>query len=180
MTSTVALKRGYEPADPLDGTRVLVDRLWLRGVSKEQAHLDAWMKDLGPSTELRKWFGHRAERWEAFRCRYREELMDPGQQTHLALLRSAAAGAPLTLVYGAADTERNAAVVVRDWLIGNAPDQPADLRQAARVATRAVSAAHAGGEVMAEIVMPFLAGLGTREEIAEALAGLQHGKAGSE
>lgn len=179
MTSTIMLKRGYEPPDPEDGIRVLADRLWLRGLSKEQAHLDAWMKDLGPSTELRKWFGHRAERWQEFRRRYREELMDPAQQTHLALLRSAAAGAPLTLVYGAADTERNAAVVVRDWLIGNAPDQPVDLRQAARAAAQAVSAAHAGGEVRAEIVMKFLAGLGTREEIAGALAGLQQGKAGS-
>jgi hypothetical protein len=138
------------------------------------------MKDLGPSTELRKWFGQRVERWEEFRHRYREELMGPAQQTHLALLRSAAAGAPLTLVYGAADTERNAAVVVRDWLIGNAPDQPVDLRKAARRAAQAVSAAHPMGEVRAEIVMPFLAGLGTREEIAEALQALGGGKAGSE
>lgn len=167
------LKRGYEPADPHDGIRVLVDRLWLRGVSKEQARLDAWMKDLGPSTDLRTWFGHRVERWEEFQRRYREELGETPRQMLLALLRSAAAGAPLTLVYGAADTERNAAIVVRDTLLEGSPGFSIGLQQAMEAAIRVVSAAHPDRQATVERITPFLTGLDTSQAIADVLRELR-------
>jgi len=109
----IQLKRAYEPAEPSDGKRVLVDRVWPRGVSKEELRADRWDKDLGPSTALRKWFGHDPARWEEFQRRYREELRAPDKQTMIEQLAREAREGTLTLVYGARDTEHNQAVVLR-------------------------------------------------------------------
>ncbi len=97
-----------------DGYRVLVDRLWPRGVSRERAKLDVWEKELAPSTELRKWFGHEPGRFEEFRRRYVEELR--GRRSELTDLRRRARSGTLTLVYGARDNEHNEAVVIAEVL----------------------------------------------------------------
>jgi uncharacterized protein YeaO (DUF488 family) len=114
--ANVKLKRAYEPTDAKDGTRVLVDRLWPRGVSKKDAALDQWMKEIAPSTELRKWFGHDPARWQVFCQRYREELHQ--NINLLGELRSLARKHPLTLVYSAHDERHNDAIVLRDVLLG--------------------------------------------------------------
>ncbi len=109
----VAIKRAYEPPAAADGRRVLVDRLWPRGVSKADAKLDDWMKEVAPSDALRRWFGHKPERWAAFRRHYREELAaNPAVET----LRKMAKEGPLTLVYGAKDEAHNDAVVLAERL----------------------------------------------------------------
>ena len=110
----LAIKRAYEPATRADGYRVLIDRLWPRGVTKEEARLDEWAKELAPSPELRRWFGHDPVRFEEFRRRYSEELVD--QQEKLRELRSRARKGTVTLVYGARDTEHNGAVVLAELL----------------------------------------------------------------
>ncbi len=110
----VRLKRAYEPAASADGYRVLIDRLWPRGVSRERARLDVWEKDLSPSTELRQWFGHDPSRFEEFRRRYIEELS--GQRARLTALRRRARDGTLTLVYSAHDTEHNDAVILSEVL----------------------------------------------------------------
>jgi uncharacterized protein YeaO (DUF488 family) len=114
--ANVKLKRAYEPPSAEDGTRVLVDRLWPRGVSKQKASLDRWMKEIAPSTELRKWFAHDPERWEQFRRRYAEEICE--HPDLLAELRSLARHHKVTLVYSAHDEAHNDAVVLRDVLLG--------------------------------------------------------------
>ena len=114
--ASVKLKRAYEPAAADDGTRILVDRLWPRGVSKEHAALDQWMKDIAPSAELRKWFGHDPARWEEFGRRYAGELH--GNAELLDQLRSLARQGPVTLVYSAHDEVHNDAIVLRDLLLG--------------------------------------------------------------
>lgn len=104
------LKRVYEPAARSDGRRILVDRLWPRGLTKEKAALDEWMKEIAPSTELRRWFAHDPEKWPEFQKRYRQEL-----RAHADLVREIAARASrgrVTLVYGARDELRNEAVVL--------------------------------------------------------------------
>ena len=111
----IRLKRAYEPATDDDGRRVLVDRLWPRGVSKAEAAIDEWAKDLAPSTELRKWFGHDPRRWQAFRSRYRAELATFGDD--LDRLRDVARAGTLTLVYAARDQAHNDAVVLREVLL---------------------------------------------------------------
>ncbi len=114
--ANVKLKRAYDPAVATDGTRILVDRLWPRGVSKEDAALDQWMKDIAPSTELRQWFGHDPDRWNEFGRRYRTELHNnAGLLRHL---RAAARKGCVTLVYSAHDEEHNDAVVLREVLLG--------------------------------------------------------------
>lgn len=112
----VLLKRAYEPPSAEDGTRILVDRLWPRGVSKADAAIDGWMKDIAPSTELRKWFGHDPEKWEEFRRRYRVELVTHGEE--LDRLREVAKDGMLTLIYSAHDEAHNDAVVLREVLLG--------------------------------------------------------------
>jgi uncharacterized protein YeaO (DUF488 family) len=112
----VRLKRSYEPPDAGDGTRVLVDRLWPRGVSKAHADLDQWMKEIAPSTDLRKWFGHDPARWDDFRRRYAEELHR--NEALLSQLRALARKGTVTLVYSAHDEVHNDAVVLRDVLLG--------------------------------------------------------------
>ena len=110
----VRLKRAYEPASPTDGYRVLIDRLWPRGVSREQAKLDGWEKDLAPSAALRQWFGHDPGRFEEFRRRYIDELRS--QRPGLTALRRRAREGTLTLVYSAHDAQHNDAVVLREVL----------------------------------------------------------------
>lgn len=112
----VRLKRAYDPPAPEDGYRVLVDRLWPRGLRREEAHVDAWLRDLAPSDALRRWFGHDPARWEEFRRRYLEELREPARQALLEGLERRARGGTVTLVYGARDAERNQAVVLREAL----------------------------------------------------------------
>jgi uncharacterized protein YeaO (DUF488 family) len=106
----VRLKRAYEPPAPSDGYRVLIDRLWPRGVSRNQASLDGWERELSPSAELRQWFGHEPTRFEEFRRRYIEELRQ--QRPLLTELRRRAREGTLTLVYAARDSEHNDAVVL--------------------------------------------------------------------
>jgi uncharacterized protein YeaO (DUF488 family) len=110
----ITLKRAYDPPAAGDGYRVLVDRLWPRGVSREDAKLDEWARELAPSTELRRWFGHDPERFEEFRRRYREELAQHADE--LEELRDRARRGPLTLVFGARDTEHNDAIVLAELL----------------------------------------------------------------
>lgn len=110
----VRLKRAYEPAAASDGFRILIDRLWPRGVSREEARLDEWARELAPSTELRRWFGHDPARFAEFRGRYAEELA--AQESKLRELRRRAREQRLTLVYGARDTEHNDAVVLAEIL----------------------------------------------------------------
>ncbi len=110
----IRLRRVYEPPARGDGTRVLVDRLWPRGLSKEAARVDLWLKDIAPSTELRKWFGHDAAKWSEFQERYRAEL-----RAHDDAVRRIAEEAQrgrVTLVYGAKDTVHNDAVVLKQFL----------------------------------------------------------------
>jgi len=110
----VRLKRAYEPAAPSDGVRVLVDRLWPRGVSKAKAAIDHWLRELAPSHELRRWFGHDVDRWDEFRRRYRAELEQHSEA--LEQLRQLAREGRITLVFGARDEAHNDAVVLRDIL----------------------------------------------------------------
>lgn len=114
--ANIKLKRAYEPVDPEDGTRILVDRLWPRGVSKVEAALDQWMKEIAPSTELRKWFGHDPGRWKEFCRRYSAELKQNSEL--LSNLRSLARQGPVTLVYSAHDEVHNDAIVLRDVILG--------------------------------------------------------------
>jgi uncharacterized protein YeaO (DUF488 family) len=111
----VRIKRAYEAPSAADGTRVLVDRLWPRGLKKADARLSQWMKEIAPSTELRKWFGHDPQRWAEFRRRYRAELS--GKRELVGQLREVARRGPLTLVYSAHDEAHNQAVVLRETLL---------------------------------------------------------------
>ena len=108
----LAIKYARDPASPADGRRILIDRLWPRGVSKERAQLSEWMRDLAPSTELRKWFAHDPARWDEFRRRYRHELEERGQVTTLRELRDQAHRERVTLIFGASDREHNDAVAL--------------------------------------------------------------------
>jgi uncharacterized protein YeaO (DUF488 family) len=110
----IKLKRVYEKSTGDDGTRVLVDRLWPRGLKKETAEIDHWFKEIAPSTELRKWFGHDPSRWGEFRKRYAAELRNHTEQ--LDELRKLARTGRVTLVYAARDEQHNDAVVLRDIL----------------------------------------------------------------
>jgi uncharacterized protein YeaO (DUF488 family) len=110
----VRLKRAYEPAAAPDGYRVLIDRLWPRGVTREEARLDEWARELAPSAELRRWFGHDPSRFEEFRRRYLDELA--AQEQKLRELRRRAREGTLTLVYAARDSEHNDAVVLAELL----------------------------------------------------------------
>ncbi len=113
----ILIKRIYEEASENDGYRILIDRLWPRGVSKERAHLDEWDKNIAPSTELRKWFNHTAERFEEFAKLYNEELTQ--MEDELNRIRLIADDKIVTLLYGARDPEINHAIVLRQTLINN-------------------------------------------------------------
>jgi len=112
----IKLKRAYELPDPDDGYRVLVDRLWPRGLTREALRLGEWNRVIAPSDELRRWYGHRPERWEEFRRRYRAELAEGAARDTLDALARRALDARVTLVFGARDTERSQAAVLRELL----------------------------------------------------------------
>lgn len=112
----IRLKRVYDPPGPDDGYRVLVERLWPRGLKKEQARLDAWLKEVAPSHELRKWYGHDQARWEESQRRYREELRSPQAQALLGDLARRSRAETVTLVFAARDTERSSAAVLKEVL----------------------------------------------------------------
>jgi uncharacterized protein YeaO (DUF488 family) len=114
---TIKTKRVYQEPDHADGTRVLVDRLWPRGLTKERARIDMWLKDIAPSTELRKWFSHDPKKWTEFQTRYRQELKSKDDQ--LAVLKEKVIQGPVTLLYGARDEEHNEAVVLQAMLRAN-------------------------------------------------------------
>jgi uncharacterized protein YeaO (DUF488 family) len=115
--SAIRLKRAYDPPAPDDGTRVLVDRLWPRGLTKAAAAIDRWPRALAPSTELRRWIHADPARWDAFRARYAAELA--GCASELDALRDLARSGPITLVFSARDAERNNATVLREVLLGD-------------------------------------------------------------
>jgi uncharacterized protein YeaO (DUF488 family) len=129
----VRLKRAYEKAAPGDGPRILIDRLWPRGLKKVDAAVDRWLKELAPSTELRKWFGHEPARWDEFRRRYAKEVrLHPDG---LRQLRALARSRPITLLYSARDEEHNDAVALRALLLGRrAPRSARRGREPARAA----------------------------------------------
>ncbi|HEU4634373.1 MAG TPA: DUF488 domain-containing protein [Flavisolibacter sp.] len=110
----IKLKRVYESPAKEDGTRILVDRLWPRGLTKQKASVDIWLKEIAPSTELRKWFHHDPEKWKEFKKRYRQELKSKGEQ--IKVLKRELKTGTLTLVYGAKDEEHNEALVLRELL----------------------------------------------------------------
>jgi uncharacterized protein YeaO (DUF488 family) len=111
---SISVKRAYDPPADSDGTRVLVDRVWPRGKSRETLKLDRWLKDVAPSTDLRKWFGHDPGKWDAFRDRYFREL--DAQDEPVASLRKMAKEGDLTLVFGAKDAQHNNAVALKEYL----------------------------------------------------------------
>lgn len=111
---SIEIKRVYDPHAPEDGTRILVDRLWPRGLKRDQARIDLWLKDIAPSKDLRSWFGHRPERWEEFRRRYQAEL--EARPDQMKRLREAAGNGPCTLLYAAHDTNHNNALVLKSLL----------------------------------------------------------------
>ncbi|MFT9087770.1 DUF488 domain-containing protein [Acetobacter okinawensis] len=110
----IQVRRVYDPPEADDGARVLVDRLWPRGVSKERAHLDLWLKDIAPSTALREWFNHDPAKWSVFGERYQAELS--ANPVAVAQIMALIKQGPVTLLYGARDTEHNEAVVLAAWL----------------------------------------------------------------
>ena len=112
----IQLKRVYEEPSPQDGLRILVDRLWPRGLTKARAAVDLWLKDVAPSTELRKWFGHDPAKWKQFQVRYRKELRE--NKDALDLLKEKSKKSTVTLVYGARDEEHNEALVLKKILEG--------------------------------------------------------------
>jgi len=175
--SAIRLKRAYEEADKSDGVRVLVDRLWPRGISKDAAQLDAWMKELGPTDELRTWFGHQADRWNGFRERYQTELRTSLRQLLLSEIESVAHASTLTLVYGARDTHENEAVVLSEYVLSHHP-KPAerwtqDLRLLVTLAV--VTAAHAGAEAPVSALQLFMTPHLTDREMGTALQALEEG-----
>jgi uncharacterized protein YeaO (DUF488 family) len=110
----VRIKRVYEKPEKGDGKRILVDRLWPRGLTKEKAAIDLWLKQIAPSTALRKWFGHDPGKWKEFEQRYHQELMNNEEQ--IKLLKEQAKKGIVTLVYGAKDQEHNEALVLKELL----------------------------------------------------------------
>jgi uncharacterized protein YeaO (DUF488 family) len=110
----IKLKRAYEKPARDDGERILVERLWPRGLTKQRARIDLWLKDVAPSTELRRWFGHDPDKWDEFRRRYQKELKR--KDDLIKLLKRKAKAGTITLVYAARDEERNGALVLKDFL----------------------------------------------------------------
>ena len=103
----IKIKRVYDPPEKADGTRILVDRLWPRGLAKEKARVNEWLKEIAPSSELRQWFGHKPARWEEFQKRYREELQTAERQEQLRHLRALMRKGTVTLLFAAKDSEHN-------------------------------------------------------------------------
>ena len=113
---SLALKRVYEPPDPGDGTRILVDRLWPRGIARDKARIDLWLKDIAPSDALRKRFHGKPDDWAAFRTAYAAELKSAADQAAAKELRDRLRAGPVTLLYAARDERRNNAVALKAWL----------------------------------------------------------------
>ena len=126
----VRIKRAYEPPEPDDGYRVLVDRLWPRGRSRDALRLDEWARELAPSTPLRKWFGHDPARWPEFEVRYRDELRAEDAAAALARLAERAASSTVTLIYAARDTVHNEARVLADEVAVRAEHRSGSSRDA--------------------------------------------------
>lgn len=116
MALSIHIKRAYEAPAKEDGMRILVDRLWPRGLSREKLRLDLWLKEVAPSPGLRKWFGHDPDKWPELKRRYREELSGGEQAEALASLRALAAKGPVTLVYAARDEVHNHALLLKESL----------------------------------------------------------------
>lgn len=114
MNVKIDIRRIYEKAGSNEGYRVLVDRIWPRGVSKDELHYDTWCKDLAPSPQLRKWFAHKAENWDRFRDDYQAELRDTAQTERIRALINEAGKSHITLLYGARDTVHNHARILAD------------------------------------------------------------------
>ena len=112
----IAIKRVYDEPSESDGTRILVDRLWPRGLTKEKAKVDKWLKEIAPSNEIRKWFAHDPKKWPEFQSRYKEELESRAEQ--FATLKQEARKGAVTLLYGAKDQEHNEALVLHQMLRG--------------------------------------------------------------
>lgn len=110
----VRLKRVYETPDKKDGKRILVDRLWPRGLTKEKAAVDIWLKEIAPSSELRKWFSHDPKKWKGFQKKYQKELKNNKGQ--VSILKEQIIKGVVTLLYGARDKEHNEALVLKEWL----------------------------------------------------------------
>lgn len=121
MADRIAIKRVYDPPSARDGRRILVDRLWPRGISKQSAQIDLWLKEIAPSSELRTWFAHDTDKWKEFARRYRAELK--GKADLLQKLRDEAGRGMVTLLFGAKDSEHNNAVVLRDLLVKGERDR---------------------------------------------------------
>jgi len=110
----IKIKRAYEPIEKSDGFRILVDRLWPRGIKKEDAHFDDWLKEIAPTSELRKWFNHETEKWDEFTKKYMAELkVSPALEELLTLVDKHRI---ITLVYGAKDEQHNQAIVIKEYL----------------------------------------------------------------
>lgn len=118
MVNQVTCRRVYEETSPKDGTRVLVDRVWPRGVRKQDAHMDEWLRDVAPSTELRHWYGHEPDRFPEFRRRYLAELDDDAHRQAAEHLRDLAAHHRLTLLTATKDIDHSQAAVLAQWLTG--------------------------------------------------------------
>jgi uncharacterized protein YeaO (DUF488 family) len=112
----IQLKRAYEPPGKHDGARLLVERLWPRGLTKEKARIDEWFKDIAPSQELRKWYGHDQKKWEAFRKRYLDELH--GNPEAVARLRERVKRGPVAFVFAAKDEQHSSALLLKEYLEG--------------------------------------------------------------
>lgn len=110
----IKIKRIYDPASPKDGKRILIDRLWPRGIKKDDAKIDEWLKDIAPSNELRQWFSHDPSKWEEFKRRYKKELKNKSEM--LEMIREKAKISTITLLFAAKDIEHNNAVVLKEIL----------------------------------------------------------------
>ena len=136
----ITVKRAYEPASRADGIRFLVERLWPRGVTKAALRVDDWRRDVGPGTELRKWFGHDPTKWDEFRRRYYREL-DSRPEAWQPIVSAARRGGTVTLVYSSRDTQHNNAVALRDYLRAHARRSKAPKRIAATKRSRRLDSA---------------------------------------
>lgn len=112
----IKVKRAYDAREPSDGVRILVDRLWPRGLTKEKAAVDEWLKDIAPTSVLRRWYGHDPARWDEFRVRYRNELAAAGMDAELARLRRLAARGTVTFLFSSKERERNNAVALKGFI----------------------------------------------------------------
>ena len=138
---TITVKRAYDPVSRTDGTRLLVERLWPRGIAKANLPIDEWLKEAGPSTALRKWFGHDPDKWAEFRRRYFREL-DSRPEAWEPIVSAARRGRTVTLVYSSRDTQHNNAVALRDYLQEKVRRHSASKRPAAAQHSRRLVRPH--------------------------------------